>query len=658
MKIKFAILILTILTSLTAIAQYKSTKIKMADGLLKEGKVYSALEIYKNIIKKEETNKFVIKKIAELHEQLFSYEEASKWYYELMEIENGDYPKAEFKFAQLMKMNGKYEIAIKHYSSFIKSYKGNDKTQLNQICKIEIKSCKKALKALPNIEYSVTRLSNKINSVYNDIAPFGHDGKLYYSSIPSDSAFTYKEFLDSAPCFQIYVTKQIEDFTFDSVKRFIPEIINTPFKHTANGSFNKKGDHFFFTKCKENVNGKMICKIYCTIKKNSTWQEPIKLNNEVNDANNDFTSTHPTLLSFKKSKRDKKETEFLIFSSTRPGGEGGYDLWSTEIIEDITCGKARNLGRNINTSLDEVTPFYDKKSVFYFSSNGKGGFGGFDVFSAPVKRGKIKKAKGMDLPVNSSWDDWYYNQINSETAFIASNRKASRIYFDNVRLDDIYLVKKERKKYLSINAKTSDSLKEQMDEVIFKVRLSGDMKSVDKEVSANQAFQIIPNKTYEILAQKNGFINQKTLFSTYSDSKSDTLIWEFYLSKIDSTKEIILDNIYFDSNSSLLKPVSKTALNRLFQTLSINPSFIIEIGAHTDNQGTNDANNKLSENRAKAVVSYLAELNIGRNRLSTKGYGAKLPIAKNDTEENRKLNRRITFKIIGSNKIKPKNESK
>jgi outer membrane protein OmpA-like peptidoglycan-associated protein len=220
------------------------------------------------------------------------------------------------------------------------------------------------------------------------------------------------------------------------------------------------------------------------------------------------------------------------------------------------------------------------------------------------------------------------------------------------------LVKKERKKYLSINAKTSDSLKEQMDEVIFKVRLSGDMKSVDKEVSANQAFQIIPNKTYEILAQKNGFINQKTLFSTYSDSKSDTLIWEFYLSKIDSTKEIILDNIYFDSNSSLLKPVSKTALNRLFQTLSINPSFIIEIGAHTDNQGTNDANNKLSENRAKAVVSYLAELNIGRNRLSTKGYGAKLPIAKNDTEENRKLNRRITFKIIGSNKIKPKNESK
>lgn len=658
MKIKFAILLLTILTSLTGAAQYKSTKIKMADGLLEEGKFYAALETYEDIVKKDGKNKDVIKKIAELHEQLFSYEEAAKWYYELMEVQNGEYPKTEFKFAQLMKMDGKYEIAIKHYISFSKTYKGYDRAQLSQLCKIEIKSCKKAMEALPNADYSVTRLSNKINSVYTDIAPFGHDGKLYYSAIPTDSTFTYQEYLDSAPSFQIYVAKQIEDADFDSAQRFIPEVLNTPFKHTANGSFNKQGDRFFFTKCKENVNGKMICTIYCTSKKDSIWQEAIKLNSQVNDVNNDFTSTHPTILSYKKGKRDKKETEFLIFSSTKPGGEGGYDLWSTEISEDLTCERATNLGRKINTPLDEVTPFYDGKSTFYFSSNGKGGFGGLDVFSAPVKRGKIKKTNVMDLPINSSWDDWYYNQMSSETAFIVSNRKASRVYHNNIRLDDIYLIKKATKKYLMLSAIVNDSLKKGINGVVFKVKFSGDSKSVGLEVRENKVFQIIPNNTYEILAQKNGYINQKTLFSASYDTKSDTLSWEFSLSKIDSTKEIILDNIYFDSNSSVLKPASKAALNRLFQTLSINPSFIVEIGAHTDNKGAKSANQKLSENRAKAVLNYLAELDIGANRLSAKGYGASLPITKNDTEENRKLNRRITFKIVGTTQIKSLNESK
>lgn len=658
MKIKFALILLTIITSLSSVAQYKSTKLKMADGLLEEGKIYAALEIFEDIIKKDESNKYVIKKIAELHEQIFSYEEAAKWYYELMEVQNGEYPKAEFKFAQLMKMAGKYDIAMKHYLSFSKTYRGHDQAQLSKLCKIEIKSCKKAIEALPNADYSVTKLSNDINSVFSDVAPFGFKGDLYFSAIPSDTAFSYREFLDSAPSFQIYVAKQIEDTQFDSAVRFIPEIINTPYKHTANGSFNKKGDKFFFTKCKENVNGKMVCKIYCTVKKDSVWQKPVKLNSEINDANNDFSSTHPTLLSYKKGKRDKKETQFLVFSSTKPGGLGGYDLWSSKIDDDLNCEKATNLGGKINSQLNEVTPFYDGKNKFYYSSNGKGGFGGMDVFVANVKRGKIKKAKGMDLPVNSSWDDWYYNEMSAGTAFIVSNRIGSRIYHNNIRLDDIYLVKKETKKYLTLNAIKNDSIGAPIPGVLFKVNFAGDKRSEGKEVKANDPFQIIPNKTYEILAQKNGYVNQKTLFSTSYDTKSDTISWEFSLSKIDSTKEIVLENIYFDSNSSTLKPESKSALNRLFQTLSINPNFIVEIGAHTDNEGSVIDNQKLSENRAKSVVDYLKELEIGENRLSAKGYGDTMPIAKNDTEENKKLNRRITFKIIGTTQTQLSNESK
>ena len=138
MKIKIAIILFSIFSSLVSVAQYKNTKLKMAEGLLEEGKIYTALKIYEDIVKKDQENKYVINKITELQEELFNYSEAAKWYYELMEIENGEYPKTEFKFANLMKMQEKYDIAIKHYKSFSKTYQGLDKAGLSKICKNEI----------------------------------------------------------------------------------------------------------------------------------------------------------------------------------------------------------------------------------------------------------------------------------------------------------------------------------------------------------------------------------------------------------------------------------------------------------------------------------------------------------------------------------------
>ena len=658
MKIKIAIIFFAVFTSFESVAQYQNTKLKMAEGLLEEGKIYTALKIYEDVVKKDQENTYVINKISELQEQLFNYSEAAKWYYELMAIENGEYPKTEFKFANLMKMQGKYDIAMKHYKSFKKTYTGIDKVLLSKVCKTEIKSCEMALKAIPDKQYSVKKLSSLTNSSFTDLAPFGHNGHLYYSSIPTDTAFTYKEFSDSTPSFQIYVTKQLKNDNFDTSKLFIPNILNFPFKHTANGTFNKNGNKFFFTRCKENLKGKMICKIYCTVKKNNVWQKALKLNSFINDENNDFTSTHPAIMSFKKRNKDKKEMEVLIYASTRPGGYGGYDLWSSIISENLECVKPINLGKNVNSPLNEVTPFYDGKNKFHFSSNGRGGFGGFDIFEASVRKGKIKKSKGMGLPINSSWDDWYYNKMSDNSAFITSNRSPSRIYHNKIRLDDIYYITKQNKKYLMLNASFKDTIRNVINSVIFKVKIIGDAKAEWKELGANIPFEIIPNKSYEVIAQKNGFINQKKLLSTSYTDKIDTLYSEFLMSKINAKKEIILNNIYFNSNSSVLNPASKSALNRLFQTLSINPSFIVEIGAHTDNLGDVKSNQLLSEERAISVIKYLENLGIRNDRLSAVGYGAKFPIVKNDNEKSRKLNRRITFKIIGSNQKTITDENK
>lgn len=646
---KYFISILICFLSCTSIGQYKSTKLKMAEGLLEEGKQFAALKIYEDIAKSQGDNKEVYLKLAQLHERLFNYTEASKWYYELFEIQKGIYPKSEFKFAEIQMILGRYDLALEHFISFSKTYQGHDKVLYKKLCKTYIKSCEKALNAIPNPEISIKKIPKSINSIYTDLAPYTFKNKLYYSSIKIDSVITYTNQLDSAPTFQIYRSRQIKDEKFDTSQLFIPEIINKPYYHTSNGTFSPDGKKFFFTRCKKNSKGNTICKIYCTEKKDSSWGEAIPLGSEINDKNNDFSSTHPVIMSYLKRGKKRDIITKIIFASTMPGGQGGYDLWMATIDENLNTTPPENLGRKINSPLNELTPFYSENDKnIYFSSNGHGGFGGLDIFKTPVKNGRAKNITLLDNPINTSWDDWYYTKMNKETAFIVSNREGAKNYYKTIRLDDIFLVKKEVKKYLTLFAYENNEIKEAIKGVVFKVKIANDIKSEAKQFETNKPFQIIPNKTYEIIAQKNGYFNKSTLFSTSYETKSDTLQWEVKLQKIDTIHGIIINNIYFDFNTDILKPESKQALNKLYKLLIMNPSLRIEIGAHTDAKGSELYNMKLSLKRAETVVNYLVEKGIGRNVLSAKGYGKSTPINNDSTSPK---NRRIVFKVIHENNI-------
>lgn len=640
--IKKVTLILLLLIGNFTFAQYKSTKLKMAESLLEEGKYYAALQIYEDLSKSDGDNKDAYKKIAELHERLYNYEEAAKWYYELFEIHDGEYPKSEYKFAELMKIKGNYKVALEHFESFRKSYQGHDKMLYNKLCKDHITSCKEAMEALPNAELSIQKIESNINSTYTDLSPFASGGHLYFASIPSDSSITYQGFLDSAPTFQIYKSKYLEDDLFDSTVLFIPEIINKPYYHTSNPTFSQDGKTLLFTRCKKNINGKNICKIYYTQKNDSSWSEPKALGDEINDRNNNFSSTHPVLMEYEKPGRSKEMVKKLIFASDMSGGEGGYDLWECELANDFTCEKPTNLGRKINTPLNELTPFYSaNEDKLYFSSNGLGGYGGLDVFYANLQRGRVRKVYGADLPINSSYDDWYYSKMNNNTAFICSNRKGAKVYYKNTRLDDIFLIKKETKKYLALYSVTNDTNQTAIQGTIFKVKFSDDPNGEGKEVKEGDFFQVIPNKSYLITAQKNGYINESTIFSTSYDTKSDTLKWVFELQAIYSINGIEIPNLYFDANSAEIKPESKQALNKLYKMLIDNPTLSIEIGAHTDQDGSAEYNLGLSQQRAQAVVNYLTNKRISVQKLRAKGYGKSQPVS-----ELPEKNRRIVFKVI------------
>ena len=135
--------------------------------------------------------------------------------------------------------------------------------------------------------------------------------------------------------------------------------------------------------------------------------------------------------------------------------------------------------------------------------------------------------------------------------------------------------------------------------------------------------------------------------STEKILKSDTLKLDVAIKPIPKGA-IVISNVYYETAKAELKPESKTSLDKeLVQLLKDNPQLIIEIGSHTDDVGSNEYNQKLSQQRAESVVNYLVINGITKERMLAKGYGESKPIAPNTTPDGRQKNRRTGFKIIG-----------
>jgi len=153
-------------------------------------------------------------------------------------------------------------------------------------------------------------------------------------------------------------------------------------------------------------------------------------------------------------------------------------------------------------------------------------------------------------------------------------------------------------------------------------------------------------KNYGIAVKKEGYLFHSENFVIPENAQYQEIQKDIYLKPIKVGQSIVLRNIFFDFDKATLRPESKTELENLIKLMNDNPNIKIEISGHTDNIGSAAYNQKLSESRAKAVVDYLIEHGIDRSRLSYMGYGFEKPIAPNDTEEGRQLNRRVEFKIV------------
>jgi len=418
---------------------------------------------------------------------------------------------------------------------------------------------------------------------------------------------------------------------------YLSDQINTPEYNEGAQSISQDGKYLFFTGCNR-PDGLGRCDIYIAQKKGDDWGKPFDLAPPVNTPG---WESQPSI---------SADGRTLYFVSNRKGGYGGYDIWKSTLT-DKGWGEPENLGPNINTSFDEQSPFiHPDDSTLYFCSNGWPGLGGKDLFVSRLgKDGKWQKPENLGYPINTNGDENGLTlTANGKDAFFSSNNLGGFGGYDiytfelpeNLRPHVVTYVKGK-----VADAKTLEPLEAAVEIIDLQknIPVYQDYSDINR---GDFLATLTAGKNYGLNISKSGYLFYSQNFSLIGREANNPFNISVLLQPIEIGNKVILNNIFFDTNKFDLKPESLAELDKLVEFMMLNPTLHIEISGHTDNVGSTQANQILSENRAKSVYQYLIINKIDAGRLVYKGYGETQPIAPNDNEDGRKKNRRTEFKII------------
>ena len=346
----------------------------------------------------------------------------------------------------------------------------------------------------------------------------------------------------------------------------------------------------------------------------------------------------------------------LYFTSSRPGGYGGFDIWETEKIGKDHWRKPVNLGPQINTRGNEISPFiHPDDQTLYFSSDGLPGLGGKDLyFSRKTGNGEWSKPVNLGYPINTVDDEsTLVITADGKKAYFASDKLNGFGGFDLYSFDLYESARPENVNFIKGNISDEES-KEKIDAKVEVIRLKDGKviySALSDKVSGDFLAGLPSGFDYAFHVSRRGYLFYSENLSLKDDPGRLTHSLEIFLRRIAAGKKDILRNVFFDTDSYMLKPESKSELDRLVIFMKMNPGIKIEVSGHTDDHGAKQHNLALSENRAKAVTIYLVSTGkIAISRLTYRGYGETQPLAPNLNEKGRALNRRTEFMITAIEK--------
>lgn len=612
---KYFLFFLILLLPMISLAQKRSPA-HAADALFEKQQYYAAIDKYKKAYTKiknnrEEKNR-IIYRLADCYRFTENYRRAEIAYRRLVRYGWAkNHPEILLHLADMLKIDGKFDEAIKQYKAYEKRVPDDPRGKLGA------ETADRIQKWINNpSKYKVTDV-RKLNSREADFAPaFLSDNynELVFTSTRKGTTGKATDKWTGQNFSDLFVARQNRNGEWSTpVLIDKDKHINTDANEGA-AQANSRFNTLYFTRCPQIPDKKMGCRIYISHRIGRTWGMARRL--IIRGVDSTQTVGQPTLSS---------DGLTIYFSSDRRGGGGGNDLWvAVRKSRNAPFGHPINLGPNINTKGDEMFPFLRGDTALYFASNGHGGMGGLDIFESKIdSSGHWGKPVNLKYPINSTYDDFgiIFNPTES-WGYLSSNRKGGR------GKEDIYYFIEPALKF-TLSGTVTDN------RTLFgvpnaRVQLTGSHGLTVKTITNNKGFysfgksQIKPNTAYKVKVSKTNYFNNLEKLTTVGVEFSKEFKKNIVLKPI-SHKFIVLPDILYDLNKWNLKPRYQDSLQGLIQTLRDNPNLVIELGSHTDSRDTKEYNDILSLKRARSVVDYLIMRGIDSKRLIARGYGERVP---------------------------------
>ncbi|SFU42480.1 WD40-like Beta Propeller Repeat [Pustulibacterium marinum] len=618
MKIKYIVFISTLFFQLHSFAQ--SSDEKRANNAFADRAYEAATQLY---LKLDNPSQQVLQNLADSYFYISQMEKASGAYQKLFTTYKDSVPKEYlFRYAHALKGIKSYDEA----DSILGVYTGKPYATQQFIQDIQEK--------VP-YNYFSKPLQKSVSGDFG-LAYFKQDSVIFAATRNKENpTFSW----DCTPYLDLYTATVSEDKTLENIQSFSEDINTT--SHESSAVFTKDGKTMYFNRTsrkRNKINDEKVATVRMFKAEfiDGSWQNIT----ELPFSSETYNTMHPAL-----SNDDKR----LYFSSDK---DGSYDLFYVDIKEDGIYSYPKNLGSGINTKEREQFPFIAEDGILYFASNGLKGMGGLDIYMTSPTDSTFTKPMNLGATLNSELDDFAF-VVNTEknTGYFSSNRSGGdKIYaFDREDNLNSFVVEgdvTDKHSHEPLPG-TTVRLYDENGEVVGETVVGAD---------AHYKFKTKPFTTYTIEAQKSLYVPYTNEFTTGEEGVFYYSIG-LSLESFDDAEDIVvvredglmyieLENIYFDLDKWDIKPQAARILNVLVDLMKKYPTMEVEIDAHTDSQGTDAYNIKLSKNRAASAVDYLVSQGIERRRLTSEGYGERKPLVacgENCTQVEHAINRRCEF---------------
>ncbi len=553
-----------------------------------------------------------------------------------IDIDWSYFPRVHFNLGNAYLKQGKYQLAKSKFEDFLSFSKilSKNKAKTQKL----IKNCDFALEMIANpVDFEPINIGDAINTKYDE----------YWPSLTADEEVLVFTRLSAAEKSTPVKLKLQEDFWI-SVKeeglwrpaKGLSETINTTSNEGAQ-SITADGQYMYFTACGRK-DGLGRCDIYYSVREGENWSKPRNIGSTINTA---AWEAQPSI---------SADGRVLYFVSNRKSGKGKMDIWKSDLLESLADGRQRwskPVNLDFNTANNEMSPFIHASNQYLvIASDGLPGMGSYDLFKLRLREdGKWSEPENLGYPINT-----YGEELG-----MVINAKSDKAYFSSNRMEgkgkDIFvfdLPKEHQPPMVSwLKGKIYDKhSKENLYAALQLIDLSSKdtiARIHSDRVNGKYLVCLPAGKEYLLAVESKGYLFYSDHFSLLENrKKNQPQELNIGLQKLLKGSEIVLRNVFFDSDSWEILPKSEIELAILFNLMNQNPDLIVEISGHTDNTGSEEYNLKLSENRAKAVCDYLIAKGIKKERLLHKGFGSGKSIADNHSEEGKALNRRTEFKVV------------